>query len=144
MLTTTTWIQWLHILGAVTWVGGIVFVVIILRPVMQKSMPPQERKELLKSVSGRMQRLMNWVIAVQVLTGALLAWPYLRSGGFALLRSWWGQALIWKVALVLVMIVLYVITPRLLVGRSPKLGSKLHYTLIGLGVTIIFLGNFLR
>lgn len=143
MISSWTWVQWLHILGAVMWIGGIIFVVMILRPVMQRQLEPQERKKLLKQVSGRMQAIMNFVIALQVLTGGVLAWRYLSSSP-ALMGTYWGHTLVTKLVLVALMIALYVATPRLLVGRGPKLGTVFHYVIIGAGVVVIFLGNVLR
>lgn len=142
MFGLTSWVLWLHVMGAVIWIGGVLFVVTILRPVMQRALPPPDRRQLLKQVSGRMQRVVHVVIALQIITGTLLAWPYLR-GGMAMFRGWWGQALLLKLLFVALMIALYLATPRLLVGAKPRLGNWLHFGLLGLGLVVIFIGTLL-
>lgn len=142
IITASSWVLWLHVLGAVIWIGGVAFVVSVLRPALQRALDPPERRGVLKHVASRMQRIINLVIALQVITGLLLAWPFLR-GGLPVLQSPWGRTLILKVALVVCMIVIYALTPRLLLAGRQRLGSMLHFGLLGLGLVVIFLGTLL-
>ena len=118
------------------------FVVFILRPVLQKTLPPAERRRVLKHASQRMQRFMNGVIVVQVLTGAMIAWPFFK-GGWDMWTTLLGGILFWKIILVGGMLALYIVTPRLLISGKTHLGDRLHLLLVGLGLFVSFLGKLL-
>ncbi|MCL6552212.1 MAG: CopD family protein [Firmicutes bacterium] len=97
----------LHIVAAVVWVGGMVFLSLVLVPVARR-LPPAERAALVTQVGVRF-RTVGWV-AMAVLVGNGLAnaavrgvtWESVMTG--RLLASTWGRILAVKVALVAVIL----------------------------------------
>ncbi len=75
-----SWLLALHILGAVIWVGGMVFALVVLRPSLAVLEPPQ-RLALNGQVFRRFFLVIWHVMPIMVLTGyAMVIWVY---GGFA-------------------------------------------------------------
>ncbi|MBI4608366.1 MAG: DUF4149 domain-containing protein [Candidatus Rokubacteria bacterium] len=61
--------RWLHVLGAVTWLGGMLFIALVLVPVARGVQDPRLRADLI-SQSGRRFRTVGWIaLAVLVVTG---------------------------------------------------------------------------
>ena len=67
----------LHVLGAVLWVGGMVFAIMVLRPALSVLEPPQ-RLALHEAVLARFFRLVWHAMPILLLTG------------YALLFGWYG------------------------------------------------------
>jgi uncharacterized membrane protein len=103
----TIWalIRWLHLLGAIVWVGGQLFIVLVLLPVLRAAVPATERAIVFARV-GRRYATVSWVaLALLVVTGVLnaerrnLAWTRLTQHEY-------GRTLHYKLELVGVVIVL--------------------------------------
>ena len=62
-------IRWAHALGAVAWVGGGVFYLMVLRPAFRRTKPAPE---VSKSIGDEFRGLVNTAIIVLVVTGAIL------------------------------------------------------------------------
>ena len=62
-------IRWSHALGAVAWVGGGIFYLMVLRPVFQRRDPGQETR---RAIGEEFRSLVNTAIIVLVITGAIL------------------------------------------------------------------------
>ncbi len=98
-------VRWVHLLSAVLWIGGMLFVVLVLTPVMRKALPPTERTLLLAEVGRRFGRLSAVALSLLLVTGFLngerrgIAWS-------RLLVSDYGRTLALKLALVAVVVVL--------------------------------------
>lgn len=97
---------YLHILAATVWVGGQLFVALVLVPIA-RPLPPDKRAMLLDAVGLRF-RLVGWIaIGVLVVTGVAnvalrgVTWDMVASG--QLLESRFGQLLAIKVAVVALM-----------------------------------------
>lgn len=69
LITVWAVIRWLHILAAITWIGGMIFIVLILLPVLRPSLPPVQRTLLFAKV-GQRYSMISWIaLAVLVVTG---------------------------------------------------------------------------
>ena len=62
-------IRWAHALGAVAWVGGGIFYLMVLRPAFRRTNPDAE---VSRSVGQEFRGLVNTAIVVLVVTGAIL------------------------------------------------------------------------
>ena len=62
-------IRWAHALGAVAWVGGGIFYLLVLRPAFERANPGPE---LNRSIGEEFRSLVNTAIIVLVVTGAIL------------------------------------------------------------------------
>lgn len=66
-----SWIRWVHLISAISWIGGQIFILIVLLPVMRTSLPRNERTLLFAQV-GRRYAVLSWVaLALLVVTGVL-------------------------------------------------------------------------
>jgi uncharacterized membrane protein len=111
---------YLHILAAMVWVGGMLFLSLVAVPVARR-LPPAERARLLDAV-GRRFRVVGWsCVALLVATGIVnsgyrgVRWGDFTSG--AILDSTFGRLLCLKLSLVAAMLAItalhdFVIGPR--------------------------------
>jgi len=100
----------LHVLAALFWLGGMFFLAVVGAPVLRKVDPPEVRARLFNQLGVAFRRA-GWIaIAVLILTGignlqfrGLLHGAVLGSASFWTTR--FGRTLAWKLAAVLIMIV---------------------------------------
>ena len=117
-------VLWLHVLAAVAWVGGMVFLAAVLAPIT-RGMPLDQRTALFGSV-GRRFRVVGWVsIAALIITGIgnlLFRFPSFDY----LIGSRYGMVLGVKLAFVVGMIVLSVLHDFVLGPRQTALAKALR------------------
>lgn len=96
----TIFLVWLHLLVAVVWVGGMVFLVLTLVPALKETPFAGQRGPLFRAVAYRF-RMLVWIsIVVLLLTGPLL----LGQRAEALQPSSWPLAIQVKLLLVSLLI----------------------------------------
>ncbi|MBI2528325.1 MAG: DUF4149 domain-containing protein [Candidatus Rokubacteria bacterium] len=102
-------VRWLHVLAAVTWIGGMFFIALVLVPVTRRLEDPALRSRLVHELGLRF-RTVGWIaIGVLVATGLVNLWLYsflLASPRFH-----------WKLGLVILALILsafhdFVLGPR--------------------------------
>jgi uncharacterized membrane protein len=90
-------VRWVHVLSAITWVGGMLFIALVLVPVARRLDDPALRTRLVQE-SGRRFRTVGWVaLALLVVTGLGSLWlspALLWSPSFHLKGGLVGLALI--------------------------------------------------
>ena len=78
-------LRWVHVLAAITWVGGMLFIALVLVPTVRALGDATVRTRVIRD-SGQRFRAVAWIaLAVLVLTGLLNLWlqPFLlRSARF--------------------------------------------------------------
>jgi len=102
-------VRWVHVLSAITWVGGMLFIALVLVPVTRQLEDASLRTRLVQE-TGRRFRTIGWIaLALLVFTGLLNLWLQpllLRSPRFH-----------WKLGLVVLALLLsafhdFVLGPR--------------------------------
>ena len=89
-------ITWIHLIAAMTLVGGLVFAQFVLNPVVQKEFLDQKAKEIIRLVARRF-RTIAWVCLITlILTGA---YQMLNESGSARIETNWGVVLMFKLLL---------------------------------------------
>ncbi len=72
-MTVVDWIlvaiRWCHALGAVAWVGGGIFYILVLRPAFRRAVPAPETN---RAIGEEFRGLVNTAILVLVVTGVVL------------------------------------------------------------------------
>ena len=63
---------WIHVLSAIFWVGGMLFLTVVLAPVLRSEPRNPENYEFFKRVATRFRNGVWFAILILVLTGALL------------------------------------------------------------------------
>jgi len=71
-------VRWLHLISATAWVGGGLFYLLVLRPVMKRTSP--KPKILVATTTNEFQAVVNTSIVILVATGAILAFNRLTLG----------------------------------------------------------------
>lgn len=98
-----SWIRWIHLMSAITWIGGQIFILIVLLPILRTSLARDERTLLFAQV-GRRYAVVSWIaLALLVVTGFLNAH---RAGvdWTRLTTSSYGRILLAKLILVAIVI----------------------------------------
>ena len=70
-------VRWLHLVAAVSWVGGSVFYLLVLRPALRRA--GESGSALPAAVGREFRSLVGVCIAVLVLTGAIMTFDRLTS-----------------------------------------------------------------
>ena len=98
-------IMWLHVLAAIFWVGGQLFLVLVVLPVLRQELAEADRVRIVSQAGRRFAVLSTIALGVLLVTGPLnaikhgLSWSVLRD-------TQWGHLLIAKVLLVIIMLCL--------------------------------------
>ena len=138
-------IRWVHVLAAITWVGGMLFIALVLVPTARALDDARLRTRLIQE-SGHRFRTIGWVaLALLVATGPLNLW--LQP---ALLRA---PRFHWKLGLVVLALILsgfhdWVLGPRAgAPGADPSVRLRASWVArlnVGVALAIILLGLGLR
>lgn len=65
-------LRFVHLAGAIVWLGGMVFAHFVLRPAAAQTLEPPARLPLMAQALGRFFRLVTVAVAAVVLSGGLL------------------------------------------------------------------------
>ena len=91
----------LHLAAAAVWLGGLLQVVVLLKPILAAS--AEKRSDILRPLVPRVSKIALVSVAALAVTGTFSAWE--QVGGFdALAVTAYGQALLLKLALVAVLV----------------------------------------
>jgi uncharacterized membrane protein len=138
-------LRWLHVLSAITWIGGMLFIALVLVPVTRRLPDPALRTGLVQE-TGRRFRAVAWIaLALLIATGALNLWlrPYLLAAS----RFQWKLALV-GLTLALSVAHDFVLGPRAgASGASPSLRTRASWVAranLLVALAIVLLGLALR
>ena len=112
---------WIHLVAAVTLMGGLIFFNFVLKPGLQEVKSEPEKLEILRKVGQRF-RTVTWICLITlILTGAF---NMLYEGGSARIETTWGVILMLKLFLFaitfgLILIHDFVLDPYASSSRNP-------------------------
>ena len=107
---------WIHLLAAVSWIGGTIFLSVVLVPVLKREPFASQRALLFRTTARRFRAVVWGAIAVLLFTGPLL----LRQRGILIADpSGWPMVLAVKLGLVAILL-LSTMTHDLIIG--PRVG----------------------
>jgi copper resistance protein D len=111
---------WLHVLAAVSWIGGTIFLSVVLVPVLRRESFASQRGILIRTTALRFRVVVWGAIATLLLTGPLL----LHQRGIPISDpTGWPMVLGIKLGLVAILL-LFTVTHDLIIG--PRVGRILQ------------------
>jgi putative copper export protein len=138
-------VRWVHLMAAITWIGGMLFVALVLVPVTRRLTDPALRARLFQE-TGRRFRTVGW-IALGLLLASGLGNLWLRPYLLGVPRFQWKLGLV-AVALGLSALHDFVLGPRAgRPGADPRLrvgASWLARVNVLVVVVVVLLGLALR
>ena len=116
----TLFLMWLHLLAAVAWIGGMLFLSVVLVPVLKHEPFASQKALLFRAIAMRFRMVVWGSIAILLLTGPML----LHERGIPIMNpSGWPTILSTKLGLV-AMLLLVTVTHDFIVG--PRVGGVLQ------------------
>ncbi|WP_447969039.1 DUF4149 domain-containing protein [Nitrospira sp. M1] len=89
-------VVWIHLVAAITFIGGLIYLHLVLRPVLRSQGKEPESNEVLRQ-TGQRFRTITWMSLIAlILTGAF---NMLSEGGSARIETEWGVVLMLKLFL---------------------------------------------
>ncbi len=86
-------LSWIHLLAVITFIGGLIFTQLVLKPALQALTPTSQQAEVLRR-TGRRFRTLAWVSLITlILTGA---YSMLNESGAGRIETTWGVVLMLK------------------------------------------------
>ena len=116
----TVLLVWFHMIAAVSWIGGTVFLSVVLMPVLKREPFVSQRAMLFRTIARRFRVVVWSAIAILLLTGP----PLLHQRGISILNpSGWPMILSVKLGFVGILLFL-TMTHDLIIG--PRVGQILQ------------------
>jgi copper resistance protein D len=111
---------WLHVLAAVSWIGGSIFLSVVLVPVLRREPFASQKAVLIRTTALRFRPVVWSAIAILLLTGPML----LHQRGISIMDpSGWPMILSIKLGFVAILL-LVTVTHDLIIG--PRVGRILQ------------------
>lgn len=154
-------ITWAHLVSASIWVGGSIFIGIVLAPLLKTiSESVEERVKIMIRVGRKFNKIAIPSLAILIITGIYNSSNLLSKPQF-LLSTNYGIILVIKIILVISLIIMFVIHVRLIRSEIekkieskqmlPEIIQKIRSKIISLGrimvfvsVAILFMAALLR
>jgi uncharacterized membrane protein len=145
MLVADSLVTWVHLLSASIWVGGSIFIGIVLVPMLKTlANAVEERTMLMIKIGRRFNKIALPALIVLVATGVYKAQLFLSSPA-TLLDSSYGTILVIKIIVVSSMIALFGIHIRISNSRVEELlaNSNADSRIMKIRTRIIWLGRII-
>jgi len=149
------WLTWLHLVAALTLVGGLVFIQFVVKPALQGMKQDGEQADVLRRI-GRRFRTLAWVSLITlILTGSN---QMLNESGSARIETEWGvilmlKLLVFAIAFGLLLIHDFILDPYAPIQQSGKTRQDLspysnkvtllHNTILMLTFVVLFIAAYL-
>jgi putative copper resistance protein D len=116
----TVLLVWFHMIAAISWIGGTIFLSVVLMPVLKREPFVSQRAMLFRTIARRFRVVIWGAIAILLLTGP----PLLYQRGIPIMNpSEWPMILGVKLGLVAILLLL-TLTHDLIIG--PPVGRILQ------------------
>jgi uncharacterized membrane protein len=97
-------IYWLHILAAVTWVGSLASISVLILPASRRTLSPIDQLAFIESVQKRLEPIAWFSVSLLIVTGLLQMSVNPNYNGFLSTSGQWSLAILAKHVLVATLI----------------------------------------
>lgn len=118
---TSLLVLWIHVLSAIFWVGGMLFLTVVLAPVLRSDPEKQENYVFFKKVAQRFRKGVWIAVLFLALTGTLLLFNQLS---FGISLQQWPVVVLIKLSLVFGLIVIAGLHDLIIGPRAGALKKK--------------------
>ncbi len=118
---------WIHLVAAVLWIGGIIFIIFIAIPSSRQVLGAESGK-LMGEISKRFTPLANYSIILLFVSGIVLAGLNKQFSGVRILESNWTMALILKLVLFFSMTAIHFYRGLVLVPKIMRTATRTEKT----------------
>ncbi len=142
-------IMWLHLVAAITWIGGMLFLWLVLRPILSSPSAGSDGLATLRRVEERFKTV-RWASLLTLLVTGV--YNLIHEGGSARLESSWGGVLMIKLLFVAIVMGLSGMNDFLLTTSTEQAVSNpsilpkdlLNGLILALGLLIVFIAVYLE
>jgi uncharacterized membrane protein len=100
-----TLMYWLHMLAAVTWVGSLAAISILVLPAARRTLQPMEQLALIAAIQGKVEGVAWFSLGLLAATGLFQMSSNPHYDGFLATSNQWSLAMLTKHTLTIVMVV---------------------------------------
>jgi uncharacterized membrane protein len=100
-----TLMYWLHMLAAVTWIGSLAAISILVLPTARRTLQPLEQMTFVTAIQGRVEGLAWFSVGLLAFTGLFQMSSNVHYDGFLATSNTWSLAMLAKHLLTVLMIV---------------------------------------
>lgn len=98
-------LYWLHMLAAVTWIGSLATISLLVLPAAKRILPPSEQLAIVTAIQGRVEGLAWFSVALLAVTGLFQMSSNPHYDGFLATSNQWSLAMLTKHVLTVIMVV---------------------------------------
>ena len=122
-------VLWIHVIAAVTWVGGNLILAMVIVPYFKQSLPPVERIKLLTQIGKRFEPVVWGCIGVLFFTGIVNIFSAVDLTSSTALFGAFMRTLLIKIVLFLVLVLLTALHSMIFAPRLAAAVEELDPTL---------------
>jgi len=137
-------ITWVHLVTASIWLGGSVFIGLVIAPTLKETFSFQERLKIMIKIGKQFNKLALPSLIILIITGVYKAYSFLTQPDI-LFTTNYGYFLLIKIILVIVLILSFVIHVKIInqdliiSKQNEKQFQKLRSKIIFLGKLTLFI-----
>ncbi len=136
--------RWMHILAAITLLGGSIFMWAVILPVTGKALEPEQAQALRAAIVGRWRKFVPWLIIAFIVSGL---YNYLKvTRHLHPLDSPYHMffAIKFLLAMVVFALAMTITSPEAWAAKIRAKADKWLLLLLGLGVAIVLLAGYMK
>ena len=115
--------RWIHVIAAVTWVGGNLILAMVIVPHFRQSLPPVQRIKLLTQIGKRFEPVVWGCVGVLFFTGIVNIFFAIDITSSSLISDAFMRTLLIKIGLFFVLIILTVLHSMIF---APRLAAAIE------------------
>ena len=134
-------ITWIHLVTASIWLGGSVFIGLVIAPILKETFGSQERLQIMIKIGKKYNKLALPSLIILIITGIYKAHLFLAAPG-SLLTTNYGYFLLIKIIFVILLILSFVVHVKI-INNDLVISKQDEKQIQKLRKRIIFLGKLI-